>query len=77
MRRLVSDGVFVNGIIQNADGDITWNAFQTDDPVRRRVYDDGTIVVQRLRTGRLIAPPYRVNDEDGSMIIVTDWSDEG
>lgn len=77
MRQVVKDEVFSNGILTNADGEIIHNALQMDDPIRRRVYDDGTIVTHGTRSGRLLVPPYRVNDERGAPIPVNDWSEEG
>jgi hypothetical protein len=58
---LVEEKVFEYGVVTDADGNITHNALQQDDPIVRRKYSDGVMVLRGQRSGRLLRPPYWVN----------------
>lgn len=62
-------------VITDADGNIVHNALQQDDPVIRRIYDDGVITVRGEHSGRLLIAPYRVAPNGEYLPVEDTWEE--
>lgn len=74
-RKLIEWKLVDVAIIVDNYGKIIHNALIVDDPVIRQKYDDGVIVLRSANTGRLLVPPYTIN-ERGEHAPVENWEEE-